>query len=53
MLEWKRKSPDLLKNRIELELRSSDARIGIFTDHGEQEEKLSETRTTLAHLASL
>jgi hypothetical protein len=25
--------------------------FGIFTDHGEQEEKLSETRTTLAHLA--
>lgn len=42
----------MIRHRIELELRSSDARIAIFTDHGEQEEKLSETRTTLAHLAN-
>ena len=40
----------MIRHRIELELRSSDARIGIFTEHGEQEEKLSETGTTLAHL---
>jgi hypothetical protein len=43
----------MIRHRIELELRSSDARIGIFTDDGEQEERLSETRTTLAHLANL